>query len=53
MFKLKPETLIRLLNYLGEKPWQEVNDLIVELSNLEKYGQEKKEINKNDKLQKL
>ena len=35
-FKLPPEKLEKLLNYLKDKPWCEVAQLIIELTNLEK-----------------
>lgn len=35
-FKLTPEQLTKVLNYLASRPWAEVNNLIAELSKLEK-----------------
>ena len=38
-FKLPPEKLEKVLNYLANKPWIEVQQLVAELSNLEKSNE--------------
>lgn len=35
-FKLPAEQLQKILNYLATRPWSEVNNLIVEVSKMEK-----------------
>lgn len=40
--KIKKELLEKLLNYLANRPWAEVNNLIQELSKLEKIEEVKK-----------
>jgi hypothetical protein len=38
-FKLTPKKLETLLNYLKDKPWIEVAQIIIELTNLEKVDE--------------
>ncbi len=45
-FKLTADQLQKLLNYLATRPWQEVNNLIVEFSKLEKIDDSAKEATK-------
>ena len=52
MFKLTPQLLEKLLNYLANRPWFEVQELISLLTNLEKYEKSLK-IHKENNLEKV
>lgn len=43
MFKVKKEVLEAIGNYLAQRPWSEVNNLIVELQKVEFIQEEIKE----------
>jgi hypothetical protein len=45
-FKLTADQLQKILNYLSSRPWAEVNNLIIELSKLEKIEEGLKETTK-------
>ena len=49
-FKLTGEKLEKVLNYLKDKPWAEVAQIMVELTNLEKIEDKTEEKFKNDSL---
>jgi hypothetical protein len=42
-YKITPEQLTKILNDLSSKPWGIVNNVIVELSKLEKIEENKEE----------